>query len=69
MKNQDSQTINPAQEAKLKKAEAIISRANGIPDVSNIQSFQNNFVDSMQQFTINISSLLSDITMLKILLI
>jgi hypothetical protein len=65
MKNSASQTINPTQEAKVKKAKATIGRANGIPDVSNIQSFQNSFVDSMQQFTTNFSDLLGDFNDIK----
>lgn len=60
MKNNAAQTINPEQEAKVKKAKATISRANGIPDVTNIQSFQNSFVDSMQHFTTNFSTLLNE---------
>jgi chromosome segregation ATPase len=60
-----SQTVNPAKEAQVKKAKATINRANGIPDVSNIQSFQSSFMESMTGFTTNFGNLLSEFNDVK----
>jgi hypothetical protein len=60
-----SKTVNPAQEVKAKKVKETVTRANSIPDTSNIESFQTSFVNGMTKFTEEFGTLLNDFNSVK----